>query len=165
MEYSKGGCDSGGIAARKSTDYNKAAVYLKQIIHSIECAGKISPPSFIPLLTNSLSLSLISHFLTVIIHSLPSITHSTHSNSLTHNQYLPYTHLFILYLGGCKSTMCKQTTSILMHCNSCYDEFCMVSGCTTTKKLLIHTKTCFIFHSLLRNRLSKRYCFSHSITC
>lgn len=30
-----------GVATRKTTDYNKAAVYLKQIIHSIECSGKI----------------------------------------------------------------------------------------------------------------------------
>lgn len=115
-----------------------------------------------PLLIHSLCLLSPTLFLLslTLSHLLPTLHTLTHSLTIISPLYS-----FIYLVGGCKSTMCKQTTSILMHCNSCYDEFCMVSGCTTTKKLLIHTKTCFIFHSLLRNRLSKRYCFSHSIIC
>jgi len=41
LEGRETGRDGGCSASKKATDYNKAAVYLKQIIHSIECSGTI----------------------------------------------------------------------------------------------------------------------------
>ena len=132
LKFSQAAGDRGG-ATRKTTDYNKAAVYLKQIVHSIECSGKIGAVSI----------------QTIIYSVIYPLTHSLTIHPLI---YL----LSCMPLGGCKSTMCKQTTSILMHCNNCNDEFCMVSGCATTKKLLMHSNTCAIFHKLIRRKLTSR---------